>query len=508
MLRREFLQTLPASAALAAAAPPTQARPNILHIQSDQQQWATIANRSLCRTPNLNRLASEGMLFERSYTPCAVCCPSRAITLSGAYHWKNGVYNQVHSPPSVHRDLNPDTVLYSQRLKAAGYRAGYVGKWHCSYLRSPADFGYECAGVFGCDPKILARLDLNPDRVPEPRKKEQLHPQRMFQWPGSAPFPMWGYRETPEKETPEAFSTECAIRMMRRYARSQQPWLLELQFVQPHDPYAPLKKYLDRYNPREIPVPKSFYDRFDGKPGLHRRESATWGHVTEDDYRNGRAHYFAYAEQLDYQIGRVLKALDDTGQSANTIVVFTSDHGDMNGAHRMWIKGWMPYEDCYRIPLMIRWPERIKAGTKTSALAGLQDLAHTYTDVAGAQPMPYAHGRSLAPLFSNPSPANWRDTLLTAFYGGEFLYTQRMAISDRHKYVFNGFDIDEMYDLHEDPEEMHNIAYDSNYKAEVGDMQARLYELMTQFQDPYVDKDRYGAMRYLPRGSRLPGSAS
>src|SRR6516164_8874586 len=120
--RRSFL-----AAAAGAQTPDGRQRPNILHIMTDQQQWATIAGRSACRTPNLDRLAREGMLFERSYTPSAVCCPARAMLLSGAYHWHNGVYNQVHSPPSVHRDLNADVVLYSQRLRDAGYRLGYVG---------------------------------------------------------------------------------------------------------------------------------------------------------------------------------------------------------------------------------------------------------------------------------------------------------------------------------------------------------------------------------------------
>src|SRR4051812_50059923 len=108
MTRRNLLTG--AATAAVAAAQPQQAtqRPNILHIMTDQQQWATIAGRSGCRTPNIDRLASQGMLFERSYTPSAVCCPARAMLLSGAYHWHNGVYNQVHSPPSVHRDMNPD----------------------------------------------------------------------------------------------------------------------------------------------------------------------------------------------------------------------------------------------------------------------------------------------------------------------------------------------------------------------------------------------------------------
>src|ERR1051325_9518062 len=168
--RRQFLTGSLGTAALTAQTrAQAGARPNILHIMSDQQQWATIAQRSPCQTPNLNRLAEGGMLFERSYTPSAVCCPARAMLLSGAYHWHNGVYNQVHSPPSVHRDLNRDVVLYSQRLRDAGYRLGYVGKWHASYVRTPLDFGFhEMSAINGCDPDLLKNFDLNPDRVPRP----------------------------------------------------------------------------------------------------------------------------------------------------------------------------------------------------------------------------------------------------------------------------------------------------------------------------------------------------
>jgi len=504
-----MLAGVAASALMPAA---TGSRPNILHIQSDQQQWATVAERSECRTPNLNRLAREGMLFERSYTASAVCCPSRAITLSGAYHWHNGVYNQIHSAPSVKRDLNRDTVLYSQRLRDAGYRLGYVGKWHCSWVRTPADFGFESlANVFGCDPRALARLDLNPDRVERPPAARST-PVRNFTWPGGDIFPMWGWTGGSEQQTPEAYSTECAIRMMRRFAGQPGPWHLEVQYLQPHDPYMPLKSYLERYDPRSIPVARSFQDTFQNKPGLHRRESMSWGKITEDDYRNSRAYYYAQVEQLDAQIGRLLGALDKTGQADNTLVVFTTDHGDMVGAHRMWIKGWIPYEECYRIPLLVRWPGRVRAGARSRALVGLQDLAHTYVEAGGARPMPYPDGRSLVPLFQDPNASGWRDSMLCAYYGGEFLYTQRMAITDRYKYVFNGFDWDEMYDLERDPDEMENIAYSDAHNAQADDMRARLWEMMERFEDPYCDgrsaggsgppPDRYGAARYLARGKR------
>ncbi len=511
--RRTLLTGALSASTLSRAAGAGNGPPNILHIMTDQQQWGTIAGRSECRMPNLNKLAASGMLFERSYTPSAVCCPARAMILSGAYHWHNGVYNQIHSPPSVHRDMNPGVVLYSNRLRDAGYRLGYVGKWHASWVRTPLDFGFhEVADLQGCDPRLIRRLNTNPDSVERINGALKATPDRKFSWPGSEPFTMWGYREGPEEATPEHYRAECAIRMMNRFARGNQPWHMEVHFIEPHDPYMPLKKYLDRYDPRDIRVPKSFGDTFEGKPGLHRRESQTWGEISEDDYRNGRAHYYAYAEQVDAQIGRILDALKATGQEDNTLVVATTDHGDMVGAHRMWIKGWIPYEETYRIPLIIRWPGHTRPGTRTDRLVQTHDLAYTYVAAAGASAMPFSDGRALQPLFANPEERSWQDQILSAYYGGEFLYTQRIAITDRFKYVFNGFDIDECYDLAEDREELRNLVENGEKRPQVDDMRARLYELMNQFDDPFGDMsqptapmrgDRYCAPRYLPRGKRL-----
>ena len=506
--RREWL----GAAALAPAfAQNTTAprQPNILHIMSDQQQWATIAGRSLCHTPNLNRLAASGMLFERSYTPSAVCCPARAMLLSGAFHWHNGVYNQVHSAPSVHRDMFPDVTLYSERLRDAGYRLGYVGKWHASWVRGPLQFAFtEVADLASyrdaARDSAAARVRLA--RPPTPLRRTVT---RNMQWPGSDPFPMWGYNEGPEEATSEYRRTDCAIQVMQNLATGTQPWHLEVHYIEPHDPYFPLKKYLDRYDPRSIPVPKSFADDFRGKPGLHRREAESWGKITEDDVRQSRAHYFAQTEQLDAQIGRLLDALDRTGQAGRTIVVFTSDHGDMAGAHRMWLKGWIPYEETYRVPLIVRWPGRIAPGSRSSQLVQTHDLAHTYVAAAGARALPFPDGRPLQPLFENPASRNWPQEILCAYYGGEFLYTQRMVVTERYKYVFNGFDQDELYDLENDPAELRNQIDNPQFRAPADDLRGRLYMLMDRYGDPYGTAasgagggeapNRYGAQRYLPR---------
>jgi arylsulfatase A-like enzyme len=155
--------------------------------------------------------------------------------------------------------------------------------------------------------------------------------------------------------------------------------------------------------------------------------------------------------------------------------------------------------------MVMRWPGRIKPGSKTDKLVQTHDLAHTYVAAAGAKAMPFADGTSLAPLWEG---GPWRDDILCAYYGGEYLYTQRIGITQRFKYVFNGFDFDEMYDLERDPDEMRNVVGVTEYAKWTGDMRARMYEMMARYRDPYGDApaegraDRYCAERYLPRGKR------
>jgi arylsulfatase A-like enzyme len=400
-----------------------------------------------------------------------------------------------------------------------------VGKWHASFLRTPLDFGYDqIAAPIAYNPRLLKGIDTNPYRVPRPdsaviSSKVNLQIDHYFQWPGSGPFAMWGHYDLPEEETSTYWIAENGIRMMRGLAQETRPWHLEVHFHQPHDPYVPIKKYLDRYEAAKIPVPKSFHDTFAGKPELHKRESESWGAVTEDVYRQGRAHYYAYCEEVDAQIGRILKALDDLGQTENTLVSFCTDHGDMCGSHRMWSKDWMPYEETYRVPLVMRWPARIHAGLSSSQLVHVHDLAYTFIEAAGASPLGYEEGRSLLPLADDPQHKDWPDHILNMWYGGEFLRTMHMVVTGRYKYVFNSFAFDELYDLKEDPEEMHNCISDPACLEVADDMRARLYELMNQLGDPYGDPsprfnmpdssppNRYGAPRYLARGKRLKQNA-
>jgi arylsulfatase A-like enzyme len=483
-------------------APP---RPNILLILGDNQQWSTIAGRSVCRTPNINRLASEGVLFERAYTNNAVCSPARNALLTGSYNWRFGTYEQPDTSASVSNDPFPDVVTYAQLLGRAGYRCGYNGKWHTSTKRIPLDFGYHEIGApnryRGEAAEKLRKLGL------VEHAESSKRPVRTISWPGSEPFGLWGYTEGEEEESELYRVADAGIRMMKKFAAGKKPWLVEVHFPEAFRAW-PLRKYRDAYEPGSIPVAQNFRDRFVNKPAMQRREAESYGAMSEKDFQEGRAFYYASFEQLDAQVGRILHALDETGQAANTLVIFGADHGAPWGAHRMWLPCFAPYEELYRIPMVARWPGHTKTGAKSSRLVQFHDLGHTFLDVAGASPLPHRHGVSFAPLFGDPERAAWRDMVMCAWYGQNFLMSQRMAITPRYKYVFNAFDFDECYDLQADSEELRNIAGDAQYAAVVDDMRARLYELMEKFEDPFSGQGpsgRFMAPRYLPRGRRLGG---
>src|SRR5262249_4664547 len=158
---------------------------------------------------------------------------------------------------------------------------------------------------------------------------------RTVSWPGSEPFGLWGYSEGEEEQSELAHVAGAGIAMMKRFAAAAQPWLVEIHFPEAFRAW-PLRKYRERYDAAAIPLSPSFHDTFANKPGMQKREAESYGAMSEKDYREGRAFYYASFEQLDTQVGRILRGLDETGQAGNTLVVYAADHGAPWGAHRMW----------------------------------------------------------------------------------------------------------------------------------------------------------------------------
>jgi arylsulfatase A-like enzyme len=483
--------------------------PNILLITGDHMRWDTIAGRSVCRTPHVNALVAEGLCFERAYTPVPICCPARAALLTGAYPWHNGVYHQVHVPMSLNPDLAPDVETFSQRLRQVGYRLGYVGKWHASRLRGPLDFGYHeyrAPVQVTLTPEAARRnrVDGYGPTIRDTRRRYEVVRRRSVTWPGGDTHTLWLEIDGEFEATQEYHIATTAAQLIREYAASGRPWHIEVHFPEPHDPYKPLLTFLAQYRPEDVEIPRNYLEEtFQNKPRLLAREASLWQELSPEDVREVLRHFYAYCQQVDAAVGIVLDALREVGQVNNTLTVFTADHGDNVGAHRCMVKGWTPYEETIRIPLVARWPGVIPARSRTHALVQLQDLAHTFTAVAGAPALPHADGRDLLPLMMRPeaAEADWPAYRLNCYYGCELLYTQRIAIGQRYKYVFNGFDWDELYDLEADPGEVRNVIDEPAYAEVAQDLRDALWALMFEHYDPYTQL-MWGAARYLigPRG--------
>ena len=247
---------------------------------------------------------------------------------------------------------------------------------------------------------------------------------------------------------------------------------------------------------------------------MHRRESGTWGKVTEDDYRQSRACYYAYIEQLDAQIGRILEALDETGQAENTMVTFTTDHGDMCGNHRMWIKGWIPYEETYRVPMIARWPGHIQPVRRPITWCKRMTWRIHMLQAASAKALPFADGRALQPLFSDPRIEVLARSESCARTMAASSCIRSASPSPIVSSTFSTGSISTSCMTCETIRKRCTTRSRTRSTARYADdMRARLYEMMNAVEDPYGTPttwhrsgnrpDNYGAPRYLARGKRL-----
>jgi arylsulfatase A-like enzyme len=228
------------------------------------------------------------------------------------------------------------------------------------------------------------------------------------------------------------------------------------------------------------------------KPAIYRRmRDMRFGQLSEREVREGIRHFWAYCTYLDDLFGQLLNALEKNGQSENTLVLYCSDHGDYCGEHGLFAKGIPSFKGAYHVPAIVRWPKGIEApGRRVGEFVSLADFAPTFTEAAGGRPDPQLTGMSLIPFLRGETPANWRDEIHTQCNGVELYYTQRSVTTKSFKYVFNGFDWDELYDLRLDPDEMINLAKDSTYADVKREMCGRMWRFAYREDDsainPYI----------------------
>jgi arylsulfatase A-like enzyme len=228
------------------------------------------------------------------------------------------------------------------------------------------------------------------------------------------------------------------------------------------------------------------------KPRIYQRmRSMRFGQLTDREVREGIRHFWAYCTYLDDMFGHLLHALDQTGQADDTLVLFTSDHADYAGDHGLFAKGIPCFQGAYRIPAVIRWPKTVRnAGSQVGAFVSEADFAPTFLDAAGIHPERTFTGASLMPFLRGETPPNWRDAIHTQCNGVELYYTQRSVMTQDFKYTFNGFDLDELYDLRVDPHEMHNLASNPAYECQKRRMVQRMWTFAHDEDDsainPYI----------------------
>lgn len=461
---------------------------------TDQEQAQVIRPDHPCRTPHAERIAAEGIRFERAYTTTAHCCPSRATFMTGLWPSRHGVYNNVLNTTAIHSGLREGVITFDQLLARAGYRMLFAGKWHVSGVENPRDRAWEelfvTAGVGVHHGRTYAQWREQAQR-PEPTKRKRGWLLR----PGWGPYRLYG--TTPPRPETDPYHpgdlrvVRTAVERLRQLRESDRPWCLFVGTVGPHDPYTVPEHYATMYDPKEVPLPSNYHDTLEDKPHVYQRQRQFWDQLTEDEVRESIAHYWGFCTMQDDLFGMVLEALEETDQVEDTLVVFLSDHGDYVGAHGLYLKGVAPFDEAYHIPCVVRWPRGIVApGRTVDEFITLADFAPTFLELAGVEPPEELGGQSLVPFFQNPGPYAqngppfpWRDALYTQFNGVEVYYTQRVVQTKRWKYVYNAFDFDELYDLERDPDEMRNLIGLPEYRPIVQELCTRMWRFAAEQED-------------------------
>ena len=474
-------------------------RPNILFLMTDQQQAGTVDPSSQCQTPALDGLARQGVRFERAYTVNAICSPSRATLFTGVLPSTHGMVDCTHTVPEYRAKFDTSLELWPQRLHKLGYQMGYFGKWHVERTNKLERFGFDKYEVLG--------EEHHERGFSEYRKKLGLSPEHnnyllryAVQQQGYCDFLLYGVYDEPVEGTHEYYLYSKGIDFIRRASEMDRPWCAFVSTEGPGGSHQIPEPYYTRYDPAKIKKPGNFHDDLADKPNIYRRMRDVWKNMDWEHYAQGTACYYGFCSLIDDQIARALRALEEIGQADNTIVIYTNDHGIMMGAHGLMCLGIFPFEEGYRIPLIVKWPGVGLSGETCDELASLLDLAPTILEMTGCGDLSGAQGRSLAPLLKGEKPQHWRDDVFAEFHGQRFFWTQRIIWTKRYKYVFNGFDFDELYDLETDPNELTNLAPDPSYAALCKDMATRMWTHIKAIGDDNMSDSHYGTLRFAPVG--------
>jgi arylsulfatase A-like enzyme len=435
-------------------------RLNILLLVADDQRPDTISalGNPHLHTPHLDDLVRRGIAFTRATCAHPLCYPSRAELLTGCTGFRNGTFSELK--------LNPGVPLWPEVMRSAGYRTCYVGKWHSA--GRPSKVGYdECDGLYGSGRGgDKPYLDFR-------GRPATGYGGWQFQTDGGERFPEQGIGLTPNISS---LFADAAIRLIQK--KSDQPFFIHVNFTAPHDPRIWPPGYEKKYEPGKLPLPANFSAEhpFDHGNIRGRDDVLLPFPRTADDVRQELACYYAVISHLDEQIGRIFKALDDTGQRDNTLVIFTADHGLAIGSHGLVGKQNM-YEHTINVPLLIAGPG-IPSGQQRAAQCYLRDLFPTICELAGLV-APQVDGQSLALILRGEKDE------IYPFIVGYFQDSQRMIRESHWKLCwYPKVDRCQLFNLENDPSELHDLIAEPMHAPRIADLRGKLLRWLKDHNDP------------------------
>ncbi|MFN6934193.1 MAG: sulfatase [Tsuneonella sp.] len=509
--------TLPTTNAVgspASVAPLEQKRPNIIFIMSDDHAQTAISAYGteigkIAPTPNIDRIAKNGALFENSYVTNSLCGPSRATMLTG-------LFSHLHGFTRNGQKFDNAAWNWVRELGNSGYQTALFGKWHLNY--SPEGSGIQNWAVLDDQGKYY-----NPDIITANGKKV-----------------VEGYATD--------ITTDLTIDWLTKQRKADQPFVLMMHHKAPHRNFMPAIRHIQKYIETEFPVPTNYFDHYDGRPAaeaqemtiardmyeghdlkmtkaegsrelrfnpwtddfnrmtpaqreayfgalqpgndamnranLDEREMAIW------KYQRYMDEYLGTVAAVDESVGRVLDWLEASGEMDNTIVVYTSDQGFYLGEHGWFDKRFM-YEESLRTPFLMQYPGHIAPGTRVKAPIQNIDYAATFLDYAGLPPRAEVQGRSIRAVADGAPPADWRDAVYYHYYeyvrgpGNHAVSAHYGIKSDRYKLIrfYGHVNAWEFYDLASDPNEMRNRIEDPAMQDKIAGMKRRLAALRLQYRD-------------------------
>jgi N-acetylglucosamine-6-sulfatase len=451
-----------------------QSKPNIVFVLIDDQAWNVLGKDgryTFLKTPNLDQLSREGLTFENAFVTTSLCSPSRACFLTGSYAHTHGVYINSYADPK------PEVPMLPKVLQKVGYETAFMGKWHMKRGAAPRE-GFDYWLSFDGQGMYL-----------DPPLNENG-------------------RDFIEKGYMTDILTGYATRWMKK--SREKPFCLFLWHKAVHAPFTPAPRDSAAFPDALIPEYENWYDTMEGKPEWLRRgwlygvHNQNWkdsqGKPVPDkiephpwDPQNPRwMNYLRAMLAVDESLGNVRRCLEELEILDNTIIVFASDNGFFLGSHQRSDKRLM-YEESLRIPLIIRYPEMIKEGSKNNALVLNIDVAPTLIELAGATVPEAMQGVSMVPLFNNEE-TKWRESFFYEYYQESYapgFVTATGVRNTRYKYIEYPDmteDIDELYDLKTDPGEMTNLIGNPDYQTIKSEMKSELEKLKkeTGYFDPGV----------------------